>query len=171
MMIPAKIVSNLQLWTIFTGILVQGDIIGLVFCCVVFAVSTPPSELKRGSIAFLLHVSLSAILINLAFLALALLLSVIPIRGFDKFAAVPANGAWPALVMLMTEGALADPDGSTKLLCFDVPNRMYGWIIATLFSLMSFFPMIDLFIGVALAHARAYLLDSPACLYQCWVNR
>ena len=158
LLVPYVAINSLQLWTFFTSIIVQGDVLGLIFVCIVYAISSPPWELKRGSLSFLWHVVSSALILNVIYVPVALLLSIIPIRGFERFGLIPATGAWPALIMLMAENALADPTGSTKLLCYDVPNKVYGWVIATGFSLMSFFPMVDIFLAVALAHAREYII-------------
>ena len=154
LLIPFKAIFALQLWTFFTSIIVQADFIGLLFCCFVYAISSPPIEIKRGSVGFLSHIVTSALVINFAYVPVALLLAVVPIQGFARFGIVAANGAWPVLIMMMAENALADPTASTKFLCWDIPNKVYGWFIATAFSIMSFFPMLDMFIAVALAHAR-----------------
>jgi hypothetical protein len=60
------------------------------------------------------------------------------------------------LLMLMTENALSDPAGASPFLCFRIPNPYYGLFLASLFSLISMFPLLDLLLGVGLAHAREW---------------
>lgn len=45
-----------------------------------------------------------------------------------------------------------DPTGSTPFLCFTFNNRMYPWFLVGIFSLISFFPLLDLIIGVCIGH-------------------
>lgn len=153
LLFPAPTLLGGQAWRFLTAPLVQGDALAVVFCSLVFAVQAPPDEVRAGSLAFLAHVALSSALINVLFVLLACALGAISWGPLAGFLIVPGNGAWPVLIMLLSERALADRAGSTKLCCFDVPNPFYGWTLALFFSLFSLFPMLDMFIAVAVAHA------------------
>lgn len=143
-----------QVWRFVTAPFVQGDFIGVLFCAVVFAIQTPPSELRVGSLAFFLHLAISSAIINVIFVLAAGALSTLPWVPLTNFLLVPGNGAWPVLIMMLSERALADPAGSTPFCCFSIPNPFFGWALALFFSLFAFFPMLDMFIAVGIAHAR-----------------
>lgn len=155
LLFPQSVFSG-QVWRFLTAPFVQGDFLGVLFCAVVFAVQVPPSELKVGTLAFFLHVAGSSALINVAFVLAAGALGTLPWAPLSQFLITPGNGAWPVLIMMLTERALADPAGSTPFCCFSILNPYFGWALASFFSLFAFFPMLDMFIAVGLAHARAF---------------
>ena len=154
-LVPNAVLLRGEVWRIFTAIPVQDGALTLLVVCLMLAIQAPPFEVKRGSLPFLLHVLVSALLINVAHAVLGVALGAIPLRSFAGFGVVPGLGLWPVLLMLIAENALADPTGSTQFFCFTLSNPVYPWFLAFLFSVFSFFPMLGLFLGVALAHARA----------------
>jgi hypothetical protein len=153
--IPARVVLHGEVWRLFTSVLAQDGLLTLLVVLVMLGVVLPPMELRRGTLPFALRLLSSALLINVAFALLGTALSAIPWRPLHAFGAVPGLGLWPVLLMLTAEDKLLDPTGETALLCFKINNRQYPWVLAVVSSLFSFFPLLDLFLGVALGHARA----------------
>jgi hypothetical protein len=154
-LIPNAVLLRGEVWRVFTAVPVQDGALTLLVVCLMLAIQAPPFEVRRGSLPFLLHLLSSALLINAAHAVLGGALAAIPFRPFAGFGVVPGLGLWPVLLMLVAENALADPAGSTQFFCFTLSNPVYPWFLAFLFSVFSFFPMLGLFLGVALAHARA----------------
>jgi hypothetical protein len=155
-MVPSRVVLAGELWRPLTSLLAQDGILTLVVVLFMLGIVLPPTELKRGTLPFFLHVLSSGLLINIAFALLGTALSAIPWQPLRDFGVVPGLGLWPVLLMLVAEDKLLDPTGETPLLCFKISNRQYPWVLALIFSLFSFFPLLDLFLGVALGHARAF---------------
>lgn len=67
-------------------------------------------------------------------------------------------GLWPVLMAQITVHVLADPTGSSKFLCFTLPNRAFPWFLVALFSLLGGGLQVDLLLGVLVGHASAYRL-------------
>ena len=153
--VPTRVVLAGEVWRLFTSVLAQDGLLTLVIVLVMLGVVLPPMELRRGTLPFALRLLTSALLVNVAFCLLGTALAAIPWRALQGFGSKPGLGLWPVLLMLIAEDKLLDPTGETAFLCFKVNNRQYPWVLALVFSLFSFFPLLDLFLGVALGHARA----------------
>jgi hypothetical protein len=153
--IPARAIFAGELWRPLSAIFAQDGFITLLVVTFMLAVQVPPMELRRGSLPFGVHVLSSALLLSFAYALLGAALSAVPWKPLLFFGFKPMLGLWPVLLMLITEDKLLDPQGETAFLCFKLSNRTYPWFLAGIFSLISFFPLLDLFLAVALGHARA----------------
>lgn len=85
-----------------------------------------------------------------------MLISLIPWEYAEVFAIVPTQGLWPILMATITTNALSDPSGSSSFLCFTLNNRVYPWFLVFFFSLLSFFPLLDLLLGVVVGHLASW---------------
>ena len=153
-MIPVLVVLQGEVWRILTSIFAQDGILTLLIVMVMLATQLPPMEVRRGSLPFLVHTLSSALLINAATALLGTLLFFIPWSPMRNFGVIPSLGMWPVLLMLIAEDKLLDPESESPFLCFRVSNKLYAWVLALVFSAFSLFPLLDLFVGVALGHAR-----------------
>ena len=166
--VPALTVLRLQLWRPLTALVDQGPFFTLLFVTLMLATQMPAQEYRAGSLALLANLAATGLLVNLLYAALGALLALAgaaapegsAFGALAAFGAMPSMGLWPVLLAQTTLGALADPAGSSSFLCFTLPNRVFPWFLAALFSLISFFPLLDLFLGVAVGHLQHYkLLD------------
>lgn len=152
-LMPYLVMTRGEVWRLLSGIVLQGGFIGLFFVVFTSATQLPPFELKRGTLPFLIHLFVNALIINILYAALGMALGLVVTPAF---AVIPGQGLWPVLLMVIAEDKLLDPTGETPFLCIKLNNRMYPWFLALVFSLISFFPLLDLFLGCALAHAREF---------------
>jgi len=161
--VPLLTVRGLQLWRPFTALLDLGPFFTLLFVVLMLATQAPAQEIRAGSLAFAAHALSTGLLVNVLYAALGALLALAgaaappgsALGALQLFGLVPSMGLWPVFLAATTVGALADPQGSSSFLCFTLPNRVFPWFLAAVFSLASFFPLLDLFIAVAVGHLQS----------------
>jgi hypothetical protein len=150
--VPADIVLRGQVWRLFTGFFDQGSIFTLLFVMLAFATQSPALEIRMGSTPLLLHILSLGTVINLLLILVTMLLFLIPDEFAQSFALSGSRGLWPVLMCLISINCLSDPTGSSSFFCFTLNNRLFPWMLVTIFSLISFSPQIDLILGVVVGH-------------------
>lgn len=155
--IPLLTLGRGELWRLFTSMIDQGGFFTVLFVGLVLVLQAPAHEFRVGSTFFLYNTFLHALLINVGYAVIGLLLGLIPDMFFRAFAFMPAQGLWGVIMGQITVQMLADPTGTTRFLCCPpIQNRYYPWFLVCLFSLISLFPQIDLLLGVILGHLQSY---------------
>lgn len=155
-LVPSQAVLHGQVWRLATGVLCQDGFLTLLFVVIGFAVQMPPVELRLGSAPYLATLASSALAVNVAFALVSCALAAIPWAPLRGFGETPAHGLWAVLMMFIAINAFADPQGTTPFFCWRFGNKIYPWVLPALFSLISFFPQLDLFMGVGLGYACAW---------------
>lgn len=99
----------------------------------------PATELRMGSLPYLVQLLSHAFLINILYAAIIIPIYTMgnPKTALDVLGPPQSSGLWPLLMAVMTATALADPQGSSTFLCFTVNNRFFPWMMLAFFSLFS----------------------------------
>ena len=81
-LLPYLVMTRGEVWRLLSGVLLQGGLIGLLFVVFTSAIQLPPFELKRGTLPFLLHLLVNALIINVLYAALGMALGLVVTPAF-----------------------------------------------------------------------------------------
>ena len=110
-------------------------------------------ERTIGTVHLFLEFVLKNIVIQVAFLFTALLLSFAVGEGILYY---PCLGFFPTVMLFMTLRGLAQPEAERPFMCFPVlvKQKYYHWILFALLCLLNGFIMIDLLCAILVGYAE-----------------
>jgi len=160
----------LLVWRLFTGLLMHGDLMTLLFAVLSYLPTAMEVERKIGTVPMIWRFWTLGLISNLLFI------TVCGITGIQQI----GMGLWPLLFVDLVIQCMEAPDNAMNLCCLpiQIPAKYYPPVLLLIFTLFMGGPQICLFAGlivgyiyhygflnrIKLSNARATAWEAKGCL-------
>ena len=153
--IPMITLNSYHLWTIFTTVFVNLNLLTLLFGLWSWIDISVKLETRGGTMLLMLNFFIQTCLIQILYLTMIVFLSYIFPSVYRQYSA----GLWPLIMSLITIECLNNAE-SDYYFFFTFKAKYYPWILLLFFTILNQFVIqIDVLAGILFGHISFYFIE------------
>lgn len=160
--IPYYTLDEFHLWTLFTTVFINLDLLNLLFAFWSWLDLSAKLEIQSGTILYMLNFLAHNVLIQMLYLTIIYFLCFLYTPFYRQYSA----GLWPLIMALITNECLKTPDGDSYFFC-QIKNKYYPWVLFLLFLVFNQFVLqVDVLAGILFGYLDFYYIGKYIAISQ-----
>jgi membrane associated rhomboid family serine protease len=155
--IPNYTFYSIQVWRLFTSVLMTASIINILFAFISWIPDAMKLEKTSGTVRYGLNFFLNSTIIQIIYtVAIVFLASIFSYRLLS----FPSSGLWPLIMAEITMLCLANPDNQVMMFFIPYPFKAlyYPWALFGFFTLMNMTIQLDILAGIGYGYLFFFYL-------------
>lgn len=167
--IPAHVIYSIEIWRLFTSAFVTLSIFNILFGFLAWIPDAIRLEWSTGTIKYMFAFFINSIIIQILYVALAFLLSIIS----KQLIFMPSSGLWPVIMAEITILCLTNPENQLRMMFLPclIPAKYYPWSLFAFFSLLNMNLQFDIVTGIIYGYLFHYFLKTKIQLSDEFINK
>lgn len=154
--IPMYTLNEYRLWTLFTTVFVNLNILTLLFAIWSWLDISLKLESRNGTMHFIMNFFTLNVIIQSIYLLLVVCLSFLFPSIYRQYSA----GLWPLIMSLITIDCLHNPEADYMFFFFTLKARFYPWFLLLFFTILNqFLIQIDVLAGILFGYISVYYIE------------